>query len=76
MSGDPAGLPKEKQTVLGLYLTAREAYARCLAEPGLVNRQRPHPGGAPLRRPRPLAWNIPAFAQGRPEWDAGKGKFP
>jgi rhodanese-related sulfurtransferase len=76
MSVDPASLPKEKQTVLGLYLTASEAYQRCQAEPEAVKL-------IDVRTPEELlfvghptvAWKIPAFEQ-LYEWDAEKGKFP
>ena len=76
MSDLEANLPKEKQTVLGLYLTAKEAWERCQAELDkvkLVDVRTPeeylfvgHPA---------VAWKIPAFAQVY-EWDAGKAKFP
>jgi rhodanese-related sulfurtransferase len=76
MSDPKTDLPQAKQTVLGLYLTAREAWQRCLAEPAQVKL-------IDVRTPEellfvghaPLAWNVPAFAQVY-EWDAGKGKFP
>jgi len=74
---DPkSSLPAAKQTVLGLYVTARDAYERCLAEPDAVKL-------IDVRTPEehlfvghtPLAWKIPAFAQTY-VWDAAKGKFP
>jgi rhodanese-related sulfurtransferase len=71
-----ASLPKEKQTVLGLYLTAKEAWERCQAEPDSVKL-------IDVRTPeeylfvghQAAAWKIPAFAQVY-EWDVEKGKFP
>ena len=33
---EPAGIPERKQTVLGLYVTAREAYEKWLAAPGQI----------------------------------------
>jgi rhodanese-related sulfurtransferase len=71
-----SNLPAAKQTVLGLYVTAREAYERWKAAPDdvkLIDVRTPeellfvgHP---------PMAWKIPAFAQTY-VWDAGKEKFP
>jgi rhodanese-related sulfurtransferase len=71
-----ADLPKGKQTVLGLYLTAKEAYEKWKAEPRkvlILDVRTPeeflfvgHPA---------MAWKIPVAAQTY-EWDAGKGKFP
>jgi rhodanese-related sulfurtransferase len=69
-------LPREKQTVLGLYLTAREAWERCQAEPEKVKL-------IDVRTPEELlfvghpavAWKIPVGAQTY-EWDAAKGQFP
>jgi rhodanese-related sulfurtransferase len=76
MSDLKADLPKEKQTVLGLYLTAKQAWERCQAEPEKVKL-------IDVRTPEELlfvghptvAWKIPAFAQVY-EWDVAKGKFP
>ncbi len=69
-------LPKGKQTVLGLYVTAKEAYEKWKAEPDrvmILDVRTPeeylfigHPA---------MAWKIPIAAQ-EYEWDAGKGKFP
>jgi hypothetical protein len=36
MAESKAGMPKEKETVLGLYVTAREACEKWKAEPGKV----------------------------------------
>ena len=71
-----ANLPKEKQTALGLYVTAKEAYEKWKAEPEkvmILDVRTPeeflfvgHPA---------MAWKIPIAAQVY-EWDAAKGKFP
>ncbi|MEI6656776.1 MAG: rhodanese-like domain-containing protein [Verrucomicrobiota bacterium] len=68
--------PKEKQTSLGLYVTAREAYEMWQAVPDkvmILDVRTPeeylfvgHPA---------MAWKIPVIAQSY-EWDAEKGKFP
>jgi len=71
-----ANLPKGKQTTLGLYVTAKEAYEKWMAEPGKVMI-------LDVRTPEeflfvghpPMAWKIPIAAQVY-EWDAEKGKFP
>lgn len=65
----------EKQTVLGLYLTAKEAYARWKADPEhvkILDARTPeeyvfvgHPA---------MAWNIPLKFVTH-EWDAGKKNF-
>jgi rhodanese-related sulfurtransferase len=69
-------LPKEKQTVPGLYVSAKEAYERWKAEPDkvkIVDVRTPeeflfvgHPS---------MAWKIPVAAQ-LYEWDAEKKQFP
>jgi rhodanese-related sulfurtransferase len=69
-------LPKEKQTTLGLYLTAREAYERWKAAPGTVTI-------LDVRTPEEflfighadMAWNVP-FAAQLYQWDADKKQFP
>jgi rhodanese-related sulfurtransferase len=71
-----ANLPKEKQTALGLYVTAKEAYEKWRAAPEKVMI-------LDVRTPEellfvghaPMAWKIPIAAQ-KYEWDAEKGKFP
>jgi rhodanese-related sulfurtransferase len=71
-----ANLPKEKQTVLGLYVTAKEAYETWKAEPEkvmILDVRTPEEFlfvGHPT-----IAWKIPVAAQIY-EWDAGKGEFP
>ena len=74
---DPiAAIPKGKQTVLGLYVTAKEAFEMWRAAPDkvmIVDVRTPeeflfvgHP---------PMAWKIPVAAQSY-EWDAEKQQFP
>jgi rhodanese-related sulfurtransferase len=71
-----ANLPKEKQTVLGLYVTAKEAYEKWQAAPEqvkIIDVRTPEEFlfvGSPE-----LAWRIPVIAQSY-EWDTEKGKFP
>jgi rhodanese-related sulfurtransferase len=71
-----ATLPKEKQTVLGLYLTAKEAYERWKAEPDkvkIIDVRTPEEYlfvGHPT-----MAWKIPVAVQ-LYEWDAGKKQYP
>jgi rhodanese-related sulfurtransferase len=69
-------LPKGKQTSLGLYLTAREAYEKWQAEPDkvkIIDVRTPeeylfvgHPA---------IAWKIPVATQSY-QWDAEKKQFP
>jgi rhodanese-related sulfurtransferase len=69
-------LPKEKQTTLGLYVTAKEAYAKWQAAPDQVKI-------LDVRTPEeflfvghpPMAWKIPVAIQSY-EWDAEKKQFP
>ena len=71
-----ANLPKEKQTVLGLYVTAKEAYEKWKTEPEKVMI-------LDVRTPEEylfvghatMAWKIPVAIQVY-EWDASKGQFP
>jgi rhodanese-related sulfurtransferase len=71
-----AQLPAEKQTVLGLYVTAKEAYARWEAAPDKVKI-------IDVRTPEevmwvghpPMAWKIPVVAVTY-EWDADRKQFP
>jgi rhodanese-related sulfurtransferase len=76
MSEPFANLPKAKQTVLGLYVTARQAYERWRADPDaevLLDVRTPEEllfvGHAEM------AWKIPIAEQSY-EWDAEKGQFP
>jgi rhodanese-related sulfurtransferase len=69
-------IPKEKQTTLGLYVTAKEAYAKWQASPDQVKI-------LDVRTPEeflfvghpPMAWKIPVAVQSY-EWDAEKKQFP
>ena len=68
-------LPKAKQTSLGLYVTAKEAYKKWIAAPDAVKifdvrtlEEYVYIGHAPM------AWNIPLMSQTH-EWDADKGYF-
>lgn len=69
-------IPKAKQTVLGLYVTAKDAYERWKADPEnviLIDVRTPEEFlfvGHPT-----MAWKIPVAVQ-KYEWDADKGKFP
>ena len=71
-----SNIPKGKQTELGLYVTAKEAYEMWKAEPEKVKI-------LDVRTPEeylfvghpPMAWKVPIAIQTY-EWDAGKGQFP
>ena len=74
---DPnASLPKGKQTVLGLYVTAKEAYEKWKAEPDkvkIIDVRTPEEYlfvGHPT-----MAWKIPVAVQIY-EWDHEKTKVP
>ena len=68
-------LPKMKQTVLGLYVTAKEAYEKWQADPGKVKI-------LDVRTPEEyifvghaeMAWNIPLAFQTH-SWNKEKGYF-
>lgn len=71
----PAGLPKEKETTLGLYVTAWEAYEKWKAAPEQVRildvrttEEFIFVGHAAM------AWNIPVVVQTH-EWDPAKKHF-
>jgi rhodanese-related sulfurtransferase len=76
MTKPKASLPKEKQTALELYVTAKEAYEKWQAEPEKVKI-------LDVRTPEEfifvghptMAWKIPVATQGY-EWDAEKKQFP
>ncbi len=76
MTEPNASLPQEKQTALGLYVSAWEAYQRWLAEPDkvkIIDVRTPEEYlfvGHPV-----MAWKIPVALQSY-EWDAEKKKFP
>jgi len=74
-AGEQPALPKGKQTSLGLYVTAEEAYDKWLTAPDAVKvldvrtlEEYIYVGHAPM------AWNIPFVTQTH-EWDADKGYF-
>jgi rhodanese-related sulfurtransferase len=76
MTEPNANLPKGKQTIPGLYVTAKEAYEQWKADPEKVMI-------IDVRTPdeylfvghSTMAWKIPVGAQTY-EWDAVKGQFP
>src|SRR5512136_256576 len=71
-----ATLPKEKQTVLGLYVTAKEAHERWKAEPEQVKILDVRTPEEFLFVGHPtMAWKIPVAVQVY-EWDAEKKKYP
>lgn len=69
-------LPKEKQTTLSMYVTAKEAYEKWKADPEKIKI-------LDVRTPEEylfvghaeMAWNIPAFSQTW-TWDESKKQFP
>lgn len=69
-------LPKEKQTTLGLYVSAKEAYEKWKAAPSevkIIDVRTPEEYlfvGFPV-----MAWKIPVAIQSY-EWNAEKGIFP
>jgi rhodanese-related sulfurtransferase len=71
-----ADLPQGKQTVLGLYVTAKEAYERWRSAPDKVKI-------LDVRTPEefvfvgyaPMAWRVPVATQSY-VWDAAKAQFP
>ncbi len=76
MTDPKTNLPKEKQTVLGLYVTAKEAYEKWQADPERVKILDVRTPEEYLFVGHPeMAWKIPVIAQSY-EWDAEKGKFP
>ncbi len=71
-----ANLPKEKQTVLGLYVTAKEAYERWKADPEKVMILDVRTPEEYLFVGHPtMAWKIP-IANQLYEWDAVNGRYP
>ena len=76
MTDPNANLPKGKQTVLGLYVTAKEAYEKWKAEPDkvkIIDVRTPEEYlfvGHPT-----MAWKIPVAIQIY-EWDNEKQNFP
>ena len=76
MTDPKANLPEGKQTVLGLYVTAKEAYEKWQAEPEkvkIIDVRTPEEYlfvGHPT-----MAWKIPVAVQIY-EWDAEKKQYP
>lgn len=76
MTDPKANLPQGKQTTLGLYVTAKEAYEKWQAAPDQVKI-------LDVRTPEEflfvgspdMAWRIPVATQSY-EWDAEKQQFP
>ena len=76
MTEPNAAIPKGKQTVLGLYVTAKEAYEKWKAEPEKVMILDVRTPEEYLFVGHPtMAWKIPVAVQVY-EWDAVKGQFP
>jgi rhodanese-related sulfurtransferase len=71
-----ANVPKGKQTTLGLYVTAKEAYEKWKAEPDkvkIIDVRTPEEFlfvGFPT-----MAWKVPVATQSY-EWDPAKREFP
>lgn len=76
MSDTPSGLPAGKQTTLGLYLTAKQAFEKWQLDPEnvkIIDVRTPEEYlfvGNPA-----MAWKIPVGSQSY-AWDAGKQQFP
>jgi len=69
-------IPKEKQTVLGLYVTAKEAYQKWQADPQKVKILDVRTPEEFLFVGHPtMAWKIPVAIQSY-KWDAEKKQFP
>ena len=69
-------LPKNKQTTLGLYVNAKEAYEKWKADPEKVKILDVHTQEEYLFIGHPaMAWNIPIFFQSY-DWDAENKNFP
>jgi rhodanese-related sulfurtransferase len=76
MSDPKAGIPNAKQTVLGLYVTAKEAYEKWKAAPDEVKILDVRTPEEYLFVGHPaMAFKVPVAVQ-LYEWDAGKGQFP
>jgi len=76
MAAPNANVPKAKQTVLGLYVTAKEAYAKWQVEPNKVKILDVRTPEEFLFVGHPtMAWKIPVASQVY-EWDAAKAQFP
>jgi len=70
-----AELPQEKQTVLGLYVTSKEAYEKWRAAPDKIKLLDVRTADEYINIGHPAtAWNIPAFLQTW-NWDEAKKLF-
>ena len=76
MTDPKTHLPKEKQTALGLYVTAKEAYAKWQAAPDKVKILDVRTPEEYLFVGHPdMAWKIPVAVQSY-EWDEEQKQFP
>jgi rhodanese-related sulfurtransferase len=76
MTEPGAGIPKGKQTVLGLYVTAKEAYEQWSSAPDQVKILDVRTPEEYLFVGHPtMAWKIPIAVQSY-EWDAARGQYP
>jgi rhodanese-related sulfurtransferase len=76
MPNETKKIPKEKQTTLGLYVTAKEAYAKWQAAPDQVKILDVRTPEEYLFVGHPtMAWKIPVAVQSY-EWDSEKKQFP
>jgi len=76
MTDPKANLPEAKQTVLGLYVTAREAYEQWQVDPEKVKIIDVRTPEEYLFVGHPeMAWKIPVAVQVY-DWDAEKKQFP
>ena len=76
MAEPTASIVKERQTALGLYVTAKEAYERWKADPENVVILDVRAVSEIVFVGHPtMAWQIPLTTQSD-EWDAAKGQFP
>ena len=76
MDKPPEGMPKGKETVLGLYVTSKEAHEMWKAAPEKVMILDVRTPEEYLFVGHPtMAWKIPVAAQTY-EWDAAKGQYP
>ena len=76
MTDPKANLPKEKQTALGLYVTAKEAYEKWKAEPEKVKILDVRTPEEFLFVGHPtMAWKIPVATQSY-QWDPENQQFP
>ncbi len=69
-------VPKAKQTIPGLYISAKDAYSAWKASPDKITILDVRTIEELLFVGHPtMAWKVPAFGQTY-EWDAEKGQFP